>query len=250
MPQVKPHVVLLTYTNNPAQTIAMSAKLCYSDATIADLKKGVDESDVGKFLSRLVTMGHLSPFEHASFTFGIEGVSRSFLAQVTRHRIASFSVKSQRYVDANKNGEFNYVIPPAISALGSVAEEEYKDQMAQMHAWYCKWQERLGGACEKSNEDARFVLPNAAETKMTMTMNVRELMHFFTVRCCNRAQWEIREVAWRMLEEVLKVAPELFVTAGPSCVRCGCSEGKMTCAKPDEVRARRRALTEKIAEKK
>lgn len=112
MPQVKPHVVLLTYTQNPAQTIAMSAKLCYSDATIADLKKGVDESDVGKFLSRLVTMGHLSPFEHASFTFGIEGVSRSFLAQVTRHRIASFSVKSQRYVDANKKGEFNYVIPP------------------------------------------------------------------------------------------------------------------------------------------
>lgn len=134
--------------------------------------------------------------------------------------------------------------------MGSGAEEEYKDQMAQMHAWYCKWQERLGGACEKSNEDARFVLPNAAETKMTMTMNVRELMHFFTVRCCNRAQWEIREVAWRMLEEVLKVAPELFVTAGPSCVRGGCSEGKMTCAKPDEVRARRRALTEKIAEKK
>ena len=250
MPQVKPHVVLLTYTKDPAQTIAMSAKLCYSDATIADLKKGVDESDVSKFLSRLVTMGHLSPFEHASFTFGIEGVSRSFLAQVTRHRIASFSVKSQRYVDANKSGEFNYVIPPAISALGEEAEQEYKEQMALMHSWYCKWQEKLGGACEKSNEDARFVLPNAAETKMTMTMNVRELMHFFTVRCCNRAQWEIREVAWRMLEEVLKVAPGLFVTAGPSCVRGGCSEGKMTCAKPDEVRARRRALTEKIAEKK
>lgn len=250
MPEVRPKVVLLTYTKDPAQTIAMSAKLCYSDADIAELKRGVDESDVSKFLARLVTMGHLSPFEHASFTFGIEGVSRSFLAQVTRHRIASFSVKSQRYVDANKNGEFNFVIPPAIRALGSEAEEEYKEQMKTMHSWYCKWQERLGGACEKSNEDARFVLPNAAETKMTMTMNVRELMHFFTVRCCNRAQWEIREVAWSMLEEVLKVAPELFVTAGPSCVRGACSEGKMSCLKPAEVRLRREKLNEKLKEEK
>ena len=242
MPQVRPNVVLLTYTQNPAQTIAMSAKLCYSDATIADLKKGVDESDVSKFLSRLVTMGHLSPFEHASFTFGIEGVSRSFLAQVTRHRIASFSVKSQRYVDANKKGEFNYVIPPAISALGSEAEEEYKEQMKTMHSWYCMWQEKLGGACEKSNEDARFVLPNAAETKMTMTMNVRELMHFFSLRCCNRAQWEIREVAWQMLALVSEVAPMLFSASGPSCVSGPCSEGKMSCGKPDEVRARRKEL--------
>lgn len=250
MPEVRPKVVLLTYTKDPAQTIAMSAKLCYSDADIAELKRGVDESDVSKFLARLVTMGHLSPFEHASFTFGIEGVSRSFLAQVTRHRIASFSVKSQRYVDANKKGEFNFVIPPAIRALGSDAEEEYKEQMKTMHSWYCKWQERLGGACEKSNEDARFVLPNAAETKMTMTMNVRELMHFFTVRCCNRAQWEIREVAWSMLEEVLKVAPELFVTAGPSCVRGACSEGKMSCLKPAEVRLRREKLNEKLKEEK
>ena len=109
---------------------------------------------------------------------------------------------------------------------------------------------RLGGACEKSNEDTRFVLPNAAETKMTMTMNVRELMHFFTVRCCNRAQWEIREVAWSMLEEVLKVAPELFVTAGPSCVRGACSEGKMSCLKPAEVMLRREKLNEKLKEEK
>lgn len=245
MPQVKPKVVLLTYTQNPEQIIAMSAKLCYSDAAIPDLKKGVDEGDVSKFLARLVTLGHLSPFEHASFTFGIEGVSRSFLAQVTRHRIASFSVKSQRYVAANKSGEFNYIIPPEIENLGEEDVRRYKEQMSIMHGWYNEWQEKLGGACEKSNEDARFVLPNAAETKMTLTMNARELMHFFSLRCCNRAQWEIRDVAWQMLELVLEVAPNLFAASGPSCVQGACAEGKMTCGKAAQVRARRAGLDKK-----
>ena len=250
MPQVKPKVVLLQHTPNPEQVVALSAKLCYSDADIMDLKEGVEEKDVSKFIARLVSMGHLSPIEHASFTFGIEGVSRSLLAQITRHRIASFSVKSLRYVAANKKGAFNYVIPEAIEALGEEYVDKFKAQMDTMQGWYDEWQKLLGGDCEKSNEDARFVLPNAAETKMTMTMNVRELMHFFTVRCCNRAQWEIREVAWSMLEEVLKVAPELFVTAGPSCVRGACSEGKMSCLKPAEVRLRREKLNEKLKEEK
>ena len=237
MPQVKPKVTLLTYTANPEQTVAMSAKLCYSDATIEDLKQGVESGDVSKFLSRLTGFGHMSPFEHASFTFGIEGVSRAFLAQVTRHRIASFSVKSQRYVAANKSGEFNYIVPPAISALGKEYEDKYKAQMSEMHGWYEEWQTRLGGAKESSNEDARFVLPNACETKMILSMNARELLHFFSLRCCNRAQWEIRNIAWQMLEEVLRVAPSVFSNAGPGCLRGVCPEGKKSCGKAAEVKA-------------
>ena len=81
-------------------------------------------------------------------------------------------------------------------------------------------------------EDARYILPNAAETKIVVTMNIRELMHFFTLRCCNRAQWEIRDLAWKMLELVRPTAPFIFATAGPSCVRGACPEGKMTCGNP------------------
>ena len=247
MPQVKPSVKLLEYTPNPERTIALAAKLCYSDATIENLQEGLDRSDVTKFIERLRSFGHASPFEHASFTFGIEGVSRSLLAQITRHRIASYSVKSQRYVAANKGDDtFNYVIPESIEALGQEAVEKYKKQMATMHEWYTEWQTALGGACEKSNEDARFVLPNAAETKMIVTMNARSLMNFFNLRCCNRAQWEIREVAWQMLELVLEVAPAIFGNCGASCVGGACTEGKMSCGKAGEVRAKQKALLEKV----
>lgn len=242
MPQVKPKVVLLDYTPDPEKVVALAAKLCYSDADIGDLKQGVDSKDVSKFLQRLVSMSHLSPIEHASFTFGIEGVSRALLAQITRHRIASFSVKSQRYVSASGEETFNYVIPPAIEALGEEYAAKFRAQMDEIQGWYSEWQTLLGGACEKSNEDARFVLPNAAETKMVVTMNARELMHFFRLRCCNRAQWEIREVAWQMLALVSEVAPMLFSASGPSCVSGPCSEGRMSCGKPDEVRARRKEL--------
>ncbi|HEY8419720.1 MAG TPA: FAD-dependent thymidylate synthase [Clostridia bacterium] len=236
---VKPKVTLLRYTPEPEKTVALAAKLCYSDLDIDRLKNDIDLKDTSKFINMLIKMGHLSPIEHASFTFSIEGVSRAFLAQVTRHRIASFSVKSQRYVGADKT--FNYIIPPAIEALGQDAVDEYNDQMRQIHNWYVAWQQRLGEG-EASNEDARFVLPNAAETKLIMTMNARELMHFFGLRCCNRAQWEIREVAWRMLEEAIKVAPNLFKNSGPSCVYGVCSEGKMTCGKAAQVKERHKKL--------
>lgn len=237
--QVKPKVTLIRYTPDPEQTIALAAKLCYSDFDIDKLKDKVDSGDTAKFINMLIKMGHLSPIEHASFTFSIEGVSRAFLAQITRHRIASFSVKSQRYVGAQE--VFNYIIPPQIKALGEDAVKEYDSQMQQIHKWYTDWQSKLGTG-EKSNEDARFLLPNAAETKMIMTMNARELMHFFKLRCCNRAQWEIRDVAWLMLKEVIRVAPNLFRNSGPSCVSGACSEGKMTCGKPDQVKAFFRSL--------
>ncbi len=245
MGQVIPKVELLKYTPNPEEVIALAAKLCYSDATIEDIKSGVEQKDVSKFIERLTSFGHMSPFEHASFTFGIEGVSRSLLAQITRHRVASFSVKSQRYVSArNEEDIFNFVIPPSIEQLGEDAKQKYIAQMATMQEWYNQWQTVLGGSCEKSNEDARFVLPNACETKMIVTMNARELMHFFHLRCCSRAQWEIRDVAWQMLELVMKVAPTIFCKSGPSCIDGACPEGKMCCGKMLEMREKQNQLKE------
>lgn len=230
---------LIRYTTNPEATIALASKLCYSSRDLDDLIEDIESKDNAKFISMLLDMGHYSPFEHAAFTFAIEGVSRALLAQITRHRIASFSVRSQRYVN---EGDFNYVIPPSISALGEDAEKQFVTQMEQMLGWYREWQEKLGGACESANEDARFVLPNACETKMVVTMNARELLHFFELRCCNRAQWEIRNIAWQMLAEVTKVAPAVFAAAGPGCLRGHCPEGKKCCGKAAEIRARKDAL--------
>lgn len=238
MPEVTPNVKLIRYTPAPEELIAMAGKLCYSAADLDDLGEGVAERDQTKYLSRLSEMGHYSTFEHASFTFGIEGVSRSLLAQITRHRIASFSVQSQRYVALgdDENG-FDYIVPPRIAALGEEAEAEYHAQMAQMNAWYQAWRKRLGTG-EASNEDARFVLPNAAATRMLVTMNARELLHFLSLRCCNRAQWEIRSVAWQMLALAYEAAPALFGKAGPGCLCGACPEGRKCCGHSDEVRAR------------
>ena len=230
MPKVKPFVELVQHTYDPQGLIALAAKLCYSDADILELKNGVESKDQSKFIQRLMDMGHESPLEHASFTFAISGVSRSFLAQITRHRIASFSVQSQRYVGQKHDvGEFNYILPPAIEKMGDVAIRKYHEQMATMQKWYNEWVDALGNAGESSNEDARFVLPNAAETRMLVTMNVRELLHFFELRCCSRAQWEIREVAWQMLAKCKEVAPILFQYAGPRCSHGECREGTKSC---------------------
>ena len=238
-------VVLLRYTPDPEELVAMGAKLCYSTAGIGDLRQGVGQRDQSNFLEHLVASGHLSPIEHASFTFGIEGVSRSLLAQITRHRIASFSVKSQRYVSeassAKEGGVFNYIVPPRIRELGPELLDEFAKQMEQIQKWYDFWVEKLGGG-ESASEDARFVLPNAAETKMLVTMNARELLHFFTLRCCNRAQWEIRALATEMLRQVKEVAPVIFKNAGPACLSGKCPEGKMSCGKSEEVRQKFAAL--------
>ena len=236
------NVKLLACTPDPQQIVAMSARLCYAQADIQDLAQGVQKKDQSKYLQRLVDMGHLSPIEHCSFSFGIEGVSRSLLAQITRHRIASFSVQSQRYVSQQRaQGCFSYVLPPAIAALGEEAVKEFHEQMMTIQRWYNGWHEKLGSG-EGSNEDARFVLPNACETRMVMTMNARELLHFFRLRCCNRAQWEIRALAWEMLRLCEKEAPVLFAKAGPACLDGPCPEGKMSCGKSAEVRRKRANL--------
>ncbi len=233
-------VILLRYTPEPQEIVAMGAKLCYSPADVEELKKGIEARNQEPFLARLMEFSHLSPIEHASFTFGIEGVSRSLLAQITRHRIASFSVKSQRYVSeasaAKEDDVFGYIIPPRIEALGPEAVREFAGQMKQVQKWYDGWVEKLGDSGESTNEDARFVLPNAAETKMLVTMNARELLHFFNLRCCNRAQWEIRALATEMLRLAKQAAPVIFKEAGPGCLQGPCPEGKMSCGKSSEVR--------------
>lgn len=237
MGQVILRVELLGYTPNPQEIVALAAKLCYSSADIDSLKQGVLSREQSKFITKLSEMGHLSPVEHAVFTFGVEGVSRSLLAQITRHRIASFSVKSQRYVSERSKGEktFNYVIPAGIERLGQEHIEKFKTQMSLIQKWYDEWLEVLGNGKEASNEDARFVLPNACETKFIVSMNARELMHFFNLRCCQRAQWEIRELANQMLRRVLEVAPALFSKAGPSCISGHCPENDLSCGKMSEV---------------
>ncbi len=237
MGQVNLRVELLGHTPNPQEIVALAAKLCYSSADINSLKNGVLSREQSGFITKLTELGHLSPVEHAVFTFGVEGVSRSLLAQITRHRIASFSVKSQRYVSERSRGEklFNYVIPAGIKQLGQEYIDKFESQMAMIQGWYDEWLEVLGKGKEASNEDARFVLPNACETKFIVSMNARELMHFFNLRCCQRAQWEIRELAIQMLRKVLEVAPALFSKAGPSCVSGVCPENDLSCGKMSEV---------------
>ena len=223
-------VTLIRNTLDPQELVALAAKLCYSKAELDDLMNAIETKDQSKFIKKIMSMGHESVMEHVSFTFGIEGVSRALLAQITRHRLASFSVQSQRYVSYENS--FGYIIPPSIKALGEDAVAEYEQQMAQMHEWYKGWQSALGNTGESSNEDARFVLPSACETRMIITMNVRELRHFFSMRECSRAQWEIRALAKQMHSICSMFAPELFADAGPGCVRGRCPEGDKSCGKP------------------
>ena len=236
-------VALLRHTADMQELVALGARLCYSKADVDTLKKRIEEKDQTAFIKKLMDMGHDSVMEHASFTFGVEGVSRILLAQLTRHRIASFSVQSQRYV--SYAGGFSYIIPPRIQALGEEAVMEYERQMAVMQEWYEGWQEKLGTG-EQSNEDARFVLPGACETRLIMTMNVRELNHFFALRMCNRAQWEIRAMAREMHRQCLAAAPLLFEKAGPGCLSGPCPEGEKTCGKMLQIRREREALLQSI----
>ena len=301
----KPEVKLLSYTNNPEKVVATAARTCYSlDDPIAIYGK-LSDKDVKKAISNLPA-SHTSPFEHASFTFAISNVSRTLLAQITRHRIATFSVKSQRYVNTIKdfrpyipesilnNPEAKKIYDTVIDKL-AVAYEDIQDTLVVQLAYdeltndfnpffetelskayrvihhlsnkddytidkdaistiftyltslsinYRKewlkendldslWS-RFISLRRRCGEDARYILPNACNTSMVMTMNAGSLMHFFNLRCCNRAQEEIRYLAWRMRDEVIKVAPAIFDgRSGPSCLTTGrCSEGLMTCMKP------------------
>ena len=224
-------VELLQHNAEPEMIAALAAKLCYSGAELSDLQKKVSSAD---FIQKLIGMGHFSVFEHISFSFGIEGVSRALTHQLVRHRLASYSQKSQRYVKAG--AEFPYIIPHTIKN-NSEALEIFNNAMSQIAECYNKL-----SALDIPSEDARYVLPNACETKIIVTMNARELLHFFALRLCNRAQWEIRELSDKMLALCYDTAPAVFEKAGPGCCNKGCTEGKFTCGQAALVRKRIAAL--------
>lgn len=283
-------VKLLSYTPNPEEVVASAAKLCYSPVGVEELFERQKNEDVKQFISRLAKIQHLSPFEHANFSFAIEGVSRTLTHQLVRHRLASYSQQSQRYV---KEDLFEFIIPPAINnneitrkifieqmeqsqkAYDNIVSELIIDKIFNSNRYF-EWYEKMSeyetivddddnidwdveeiyrnimeGQSEpiyeylkifKDNfkkeyndlekeaiEDARYVFPNATETKIVVTMNARTLMHFFSLRCCNRAQWEIRNLADEMLTQVYKVAPAIFASSGAPCTFGKCTEGNMSC---------------------
>lgn len=221
-------VTLLNSTPAPEKTIVLAARLCYSDSGISQLEKKIEDISYEKFLGKILKMGHLSVLEHAGFTFGIEGISRAASHQLVRHRLASYSQQSQRYV---KFSEPEFVTPSTIRKSNNMGKK-FSDTIASLYGFYNEMLEAGIPA-----EDARYILPNAAETKIIVTMNARELLHFFGLRTCERAQWEIRDMAKKMLALVKKEAPFIFKKAGPGCVSTGkCTEGEMTCGRPDEIR--------------
>ena len=228
-------VSMISYPVYPEHTASIAARNCYSSVPLSDvLQSEIDPEADMRRINDVMKSGHHSVIEHASYTFAVEGVSRTLLAQITRHRIASFSVQSQRYVSFGAK-EFGYIIPKRIKALGEEQVKEFRRQMRIMQNFYNYWGDLLG---KDGAEDARFVLPGAAATQIVMTMNARELLHFFNLRMCNRAQWEIRALAWKMYELVYPTAPAIFAHGGPSCATGPCPEGLRGCGKAAEMRAR------------
>lgn len=231
MPCVKARVELLSYTPDALSLIYAACRQCYHAGFVADmwprLRSGeISREEQGRFLTRIMESGHTSPIEHVSFSFALEGISRALSHQLVRHRIASYSQQSQRYVDASR---FAYIMPPAIAADPEARRrfEACMDDIGQAYRelkTLLEARQRTGAA---ANEDARFVLPQAAETRLVVTMNCRALLNFFAHRCCQRAQWEIRHVASLMLERCREVLPEVFALAGAPCERLGyCPEGE------------------------
>ena len=256
------NVQLLAHTPEAEKIVATAAKLCYSKSSVTDLQDKLTDDSIESFLKMLMNMGHESPVEHVSFTFAVEGVSRALTHQLVRHRIASYSQQSQRYVGAS---QFSYIVPPEIEA-NEDTRRVYLEHMESTQQTYnmlvnlllidkCKplvpievepcdapdvlkeTNPKLYKAIEKKCfEDARYVLPNAAETKIILTMNVRTLLNFFAHRCCDRAQWEIKALAEQMYEMCKEVAPILFSKAGPGCAHGQCPEGAMCCGHQLEKR--------------
>lgn len=289
-------VVVLAKTENFEQNIARGAKLCYSSADVETLRDKVTEEEAERFLNMILKLGHGSVLEHSSITFAIEGVSRALTHQLVRHRIASYSQQSQRYV---KEAQFEYIVPKPIqdnpNARYSYIEhmertQRVYDSIVEELLWnmiseYLIDQDGEGDfyknvavkhnelnrmlsnneliqifkECEKRTyskfekiaiENARYVLPNATETKIQVTMNVRALFNFFTERMCDRAQEEIRELAWAMWKACMEISPTIFQYASPSCVRGKCKEANMSCGKMKEYTARHKEVVLEMMDKK
>ena len=229
MPVVQPRVELLAHTPEPLSLVYAAFRQCYHAGFVADMWPRLLAGDIGRekqaqFVASIMESGHASPVEHVSFTFALGGVSRALTHQLVRHRIASFNQQSQRYVKFT--GDVAMVKPESIAGSAKASEAFDKAIQAAVDAYHALLEAGVPA------EDARYLLPNAAESKIVITMNVRELLHFFSLRCCNRAQWEIRDMAHRMLELARPTAPFIFADAGAPCVRGTCPEGKMTCGNP------------------
>jgi thymidylate synthase (FAD) len=230
-------IKLLRHTPDPERLCAAAAQTSYKSNGTARLFKDINIETARKTIRRVLGYGHYSVIEHASFTFSAEGISRALTHQLVRHRIASYTQQSQRYVTYDTLE--HYVTPRSISE-NEEAKEIYDNTLRHISDAYQKLLK-----LDIPKEDARFVLPNAAKTNILITMSARELRHFFNLRCCERSQWEIREMAIEMLRQAKKVAPVLFEDAGPSCVALGyCPEGKLkppTC-RIEEIRRRFKEL--------
>lgn len=224
-------VRLLYHTPDPEKAIAAAARLCYAPVGAAELLEKMSDEAVRRVLKTVITSGHTSTLEHASYTFAIDGVSRAMTHQLVRHRLASYNQQSQRYVTYAQ--EPTFVVPPAVAA-DPATRATFDEACADAFGAY-----RALLDAGVPAEDARYLLPNAMETKIVVTMNVRELLHFFDLRCCKRAQWEIRDVALAMLDLAEPTAPYIFMDAGAACRRGPCSEGKMTCGDPYAKATRR-----------
>ena len=226
----KMRVDLIQYTPDPEKVVAAAARLCYSASPVPELLERLDDEVAASFVRKLRQMGHLSTFEHVSFQFSIDGVSRALSHQLVRHRIASYSQRSQRYV---KETGFEFVIPPSVKQ-NPEALERFKTVMARLQESY---QELLSSV---PAEDARYVLPNACTTSLMATFNARSLLNFFEHRTCSRAQWEIRSLAEKMLKLVRVVAPNLFSEAGPTCLTQGvCHQGTYSCGRLKTLEGKR-----------
>ncbi len=236
MQEVKLNVKLLSHTPEPLSLIYASFRQCYHQGFVGDMWEKLISGEISKekqskFIGEILLTGHASPLEHVSFSFALSGISRALSHQLVRHRIASYSQQSQRYVDA-KN--MDYIIPPSILKNPKILER-YQGFMEEMMKTYEDIKNMLeeDGRGNLAKEDARMVLPQATSTNLVVTMNCRSLFNFFEHRCCTRAQWEIRNCANQMLKECKKVLPEIFNVGGAICERLGyCPEGeKFTCGK-------------------
>ena len=216
-------VVLLSYTQDSEQNVVAGIRQCYSPVGAVELKEKTNEEVRKRLINQVIESGHTSTIEHASFTFAIEGISRACSHQLVRHRIASYSQQSQRYVDLSKS-DLGYIIPPSI-LNNKEKKEKYKEVMELLES---KYKELIESGVKP--EDARYILPNACQTKIVISMNARALLNFFQERTCQRAQWEIRAMAIEMLRQVKIIAPNIFKNAGPTCrSQKICWEGKMSC---------------------
>ncbi len=229
--KVEPKATLVDYTDDPEKNVATAARLCYSNKDPNQLMEDMDRKDIEKLVRKVIDLGHYSTLEHSYFYFAVE-CSRVTSHQLVRHRVGTaYSQRSQRYVSED---EFDYIVPPSIKN-NKEAEDLFDKKMEEMRKTYKNLLEM-----DIPKEDARFILPTI-KTNLMVSYNARSLYHLFELRCCTRAQWEIRSLANQMLEQVKEVAPVLFETAGPPCVKDGyCPEGEMSCGRIDKIKEKRK----------